>query len=247
MKCKGCGSNLSIQDEVCGSCGLENPQYKKHREEMRRFRKEYDSTREADLRKSRHMGGVTQRVTIIAVLVTLILISWVLAANAWNIGYFIRERQVAGEWEKHGEMLHTLEESGEYFALAAYYDEHSLYQCEQLEEYNAVYQACRNYAYCYEYLMQLQNEDDYTPREDTIGYFCDSLDYLYENMVQEEYDPPEWYEGLHKATLEQITYEIRVLLMAYAKIPAEVAGQFPELSTGRRLVEIERGLGIYED
>ena len=45
MKCPNCGSNLTIDDEVCSFCGVANPHARTHREEMRRFKKDYDRTK----------------------------------------------------------------------------------------------------------------------------------------------------------------------------------------------------------
>lgn len=45
MKCPGCGSNLTIDDEKCLFCGQENPFAKKHRKEMRHFTKEFNKTK----------------------------------------------------------------------------------------------------------------------------------------------------------------------------------------------------------
>ena len=37
MVCKHCGNQLSLEDEICPFCGMENEAAKKHTEEMRHF------------------------------------------------------------------------------------------------------------------------------------------------------------------------------------------------------------------
>ncbi len=44
MKCPNCGANLTIDDEVCSFCGVENPYAEKHREEMRKFTRDFNRT-----------------------------------------------------------------------------------------------------------------------------------------------------------------------------------------------------------
>lgn len=45
MKCKYCGADLTMEDEVCPFCHNPNPYYVKHREDMHRYEQDYQETK----------------------------------------------------------------------------------------------------------------------------------------------------------------------------------------------------------
>ena len=56
MKCSNCGSNLQIEDSKCPYCGSMNPYFEKHREEMFRYKKDYEKTKDEVIQKD---DGIT--------------------------------------------------------------------------------------------------------------------------------------------------------------------------------------------
>ena len=85
MKCQHCGNNLNIEDRFCPYCGQPNPFAVKHQEEMDRYEKDYQETKEDVLEQSSRFNRHTVRITIIAVLVALIAVTCFLLAKADDI------------------------------------------------------------------------------------------------------------------------------------------------------------------
>lgn len=247
MKCSNCGSNLNIEDAKCSYCGTENPYFQKHRADMFRFQTDYEKTKDQVIEKSRRFAGFTVKGTVIAVLVAVDILLFFLASNAWSIMNFFDKMSAQQNADIHRAKLESYEKDRDYLELADYYEEHSLYGSEKLSDFDVVYRVCSNYSYIYEYVVDFGNEDSYLTDADRIEYISDSLGYLYDSMEKKEYDPEECYEGEHKALLEQLKYDLKVLFMTYAHITEEEAESFPTMSDGRRQVAMERGLGLYED
>ena len=247
MKCSNCGSNLQIEDSKCLYCGSVNPYFEKHREEMLRFKKDYEKTKDDVIKKSGRVAGMSVKITVIAILVALNIIILFLASNSWSIMHEIEKSKAERNADIHRMRLESYEEAFNYNGLAKYYEEYSLYGSDSLEDFDVVYRACSNYAYIYQYIVELGNPDSYLTDEQRIEYICENLDYVYDAMEPKEYDLPEWYQGKHGEVLEQMKYDLKVLIMTYANVGQEEADAFPNMSDGRRQVAMERGLGLYED
>ena len=74
MKCPNCGANLTIDDEVCSFCGMENPYAEKHREEMRQFKTDYNRTKSQVLEKTQNHSRFVVKVMLIAIMVVINLL-----------------------------------------------------------------------------------------------------------------------------------------------------------------------------
>ncbi|MBQ9991120.1 MAG: hypothetical protein IJP31_09315 [Lachnospiraceae bacterium] len=247
MKCQQCGGNIGIQDERCPYCQTPNPHYKQHRAEMFRYRKDYEKTKEEVISKSGRFAGFTVKLTLIAVLAFLDVLFIALAVNADEVAWFLESRQVSAETSLHREKLEEYEAKRDYQGFVAYYEEHSLYLAEELEDFSKVYYASCNYIYIYDALVDLGQEDDYWTDERRIEVISDNLGYFYDELKPREYEDASRYTGEHGRYLEELKEDMGYLLCAYAKITAEEAEDFPVMSDGRRQLAIERGLGLYAD
>ena len=247
MKCSNCGSSLQIEDSKCPYCGSMNPYFEKHREEMFHFKKDYEKTKEEVIKKSGKVAGMSVKITVIAILVALDILMLFLAGNSWSIMHEIEKGKAERNADIHRMRLEAYEVAFNYDGLAKYYEEYSLYGSDSLEDFDAVYRACSNYAYIYQYIVELGNPDSYMTDEERIEYICENLDYVYDTMEPKEYDLPQWYQGKHGEVLKQMKYDLKVLIMTYANVSQEEADAFPDMSDGRRQVAMERGLGLYED
>lgn len=247
MKCTDCGSHLKIEDAVCPYCGNKNPYFEKHREDMFRFQKDFEETKEQVLKKSSRFAGISVKVSIIAVLIALNLIVIFLTANAWDFMNSSAKRKAEKNADLHRKQLEIYENEKNYMELTHYYEENSLHGSESLNDFDVVYQVCSNYSYIYRHLVELGKKDSYYTDQRRIEYIGDSLEYIYRAMVPDECDLPECYEGAHQELLEQMKYDLKVLFMTYANISEEDVEKIPEMSQGRRTVTLEKGLGLYED
>lgn len=247
MKCSNCGSNLNIEDGKCAYCGTANPYFEKHRADMFRFRQDYEKTKKHILEKSSRFAGNSVRVTVIAILVAVDILMILLAGNVWSVMNSLEKISAERNADTHRARLEAYEAERNYIGLMDYYEEHNLYGSDSLSDFEVVYRVCSSYAYIYEYIVELGNEDSYLTDTDRIEYISDNLGYLYKYIEKDEYDPEECFEGEHGKLLEQVKYDLKVLFMAYANISEEEADLFPTMSDGRRQVALERGLGISEE
>ena len=68
VKCKYCGADLTMEDEVCPFCHNPNPYYVKHREDMHRYEQDYQETK-SDVYET--AGKTSRKATQIAILAVL--------------------------------------------------------------------------------------------------------------------------------------------------------------------------------
>lgn len=249
MKCTQCGGNIDMEDERCPYCGVENPYFKKHRAEMFRFRQDYEKTKEEVLKNNSRFAGMSAKITVIAILLAVDILLIFLASNSWSLSYVLQKSKVNRQAAKHRAVLEQYEADRDYLSLSEYYSDNLLYSCDALDDFDTVQRVCNYYSDVYTYLVVLGQEDenDYMTVEKKIEYICSNLDYLYRALEPGEYDSPEEYQGSHKELLDQIEQDIKVMLITYANITEEEAERFPKLSSGRRIVAMERGLGLNED
>lgn len=89
MKCKFCGSNLGIEDELCPHCGKPNDQYEGNRTEMKEYREEYEKTKE-DVKESSKTNSRLGRIIVIGILLSVIL-AMAIATSGYS-NFEIREK-----------------------------------------------------------------------------------------------------------------------------------------------------------
>ena len=244
MKCKACNAPLSIEDEKCPYCGTPNPDAVKHRQDMRRFSSEFYNTRSSVLRTASENAGKSMRIVILCVMVVLLILSFALLANSWNIASAVTKWQAAANGDKYCAMLDQYEEEGDFLSFAALYDQRSLYGPEEYEEYRHVYSAASNYSSIYGYITTLLEEEHWEDGHDNaVEYLCESLDYYYEYIEREPY---EWlyetgaYDERHLDAVDRITEKIENLLQMTFSITEEEMDAFREFSPAEKQVFIER-------
>lgn len=85
MKCKYCGADLTIDDEVCPFCHNPNPYYVKHREDMHRYEQDYQETKSDVYETAGKTSRKATQIAILAVLGGLFLGTVVLNTNIWTV------------------------------------------------------------------------------------------------------------------------------------------------------------------
>ena len=99
MKCQCCGGNLNIEDKFCPQCGILNPFAVKHQEEMERYEHDYRQTKEDMLKRSSIYNRRNLKITIIAVLITLIVACAFVFQSADDIRWSMKEKSIASNAE----------------------------------------------------------------------------------------------------------------------------------------------------
>lgn len=248
MKCRKCGSNLAIDDERCLFCGAENPFAAKHRSQMRQFTKEFHETKAEVMHKSKRLNQWTVKITLIAVLLAASLGLLFFIDNIYSFERFLNERKINANIDWYREQLDTLEENRDYIALACFWEDYDLYDCDNLDEYEKVVRCCSSFQYVYQYTMDvvLTEETDYYSHEDRAGYAADNVNYVYEYAVKTEYADEEQYSRRHQACMDDLVEDMEAFIQTYYGLTDEEIESFSELSEAKRQVLMEEGVKQYE-
>lgn len=249
MKCPNCGANLTIDDEVCSFCGVESPYAEKHREEMRQFTSDFNRTKSQVLETTQNHSKFVAKVTLIAVMVVLNLIVWIMAVDSYEIEKFIINRRISANYPVIKAELDKLEEERNYIGFYVYYYENRLYYSDLFEEYRAAYNVSNNYEIIYNYTLELvteEEEDSYYDAEKRVELLAQQIDYLYKYATPQEYSDMTQYSQKHQDFMDAAVEQAEDLMQTYLLIPKEKMDDFRELSTARKQIMIEEGLGINE-
>jgi len=249
MKCPNCGANLTIDDEVCSFCGMENPYAEKHREEMRQFKTDYNRTKSQVLEKTQSHSKFVVKVMLIAIMVVINLLVLLAAANSYEVEHFILNRRISRNYDVHKTQLDRLEEDRNIIGFHVYYYENRLYYSDSFDEYNAAYNVANSYEMVYNYMMALvaeDNEDSYYSEEQRIEMLAQQIEYLYKYSKPQKYSDMTQYSAKHQEFMDAIVLQTEELIQTYLNVPEDKIAEFRELSSARRQIMIEEGLGINE-
>ena len=249
MKCPNCGANLTIDDERCSFCGQENPFAEKHREEMKHFTSDFNRTKSQVLQKTQSHSRFVVKITLIAVMIVANLLMWLAAINSYDVERFVINRRIKANYSEYKAELDRLEEERDFIGFYVYYSQKRLYNSDLFEEYQAAYNVACNYEILYQYMMQMITEDNensyYTPQQ-RVEMIAQQIDYLYKYSKPQEYSDMTQYSQEHQAFMDGAVEQTEGLIQTYLNVPAEKIAEFRELSSARRQVMIEEGLGIDE-
>ena len=230
MKCQHCGNNLNIEDKFCPYCGQPNPYAVKHQEEMERYEKDYQETKEEVLEKSSRFNRRTVRITILAVLVALIAVTGFIMAKADDIRWLQLEKSIAQQAALHREEMTELMESADFLGVYSYMTRNRITYTNSLREFDAVYDTTSRYRSFYENLMTLQEKKKgaenygYYSETDILADIARNISGIYEYMQPQEYNE-EAYEEDKMAYMEALRDHMEAMVSGYFGLtPEEVKG-----------------------
>ena len=235
MKCKYCGYNLGLEDEYCPHCGKANEQAKKHIEDMKHYREDYEQTRDDVITKSTRFNSVTARVAIIAVLLLLIIIMLIITAN--NSDIETREKRnnkrIAEEVEKNRSeieaTLKEMEEHRDYLAMKYFMTNHRLRSNDDFNEYSRVFTAVIDYEVIYSDIISIvdgfDGYGDKTAKDrcyDIAIYISDWNRYVDGEFWNDSPDSP-MHSGEHGAFLRDIRKDTQDMVQVYFELTDDQA------------------------
>lgn len=243
MKCPNCGYNLTIDHERCPYCGNANPFAEKHRREMRRFKRDYNKTKEDVMHESKKVNAWTVKVALIAVLVALNIGLLFVYENAYSIYGMYNAARIESNYPEHKTRLDEMEENRQYIALAEYWQSYELNDSDILDEYNAVYRVCSAYSMVYRYTMRLAtHEETYTSVENQLEILVGYAEDVYNISKPSEYYLETRYQQKHQACMDDAVKQMEDLLQVYFNLTDEEIESFSELNQARRQIMLEEGL-----
>lgn len=244
MKCPHCGNNLNIEDRFCPYCGKPNEFAVKHQEEMDRYEKDYQETRENVLEKSSRFNRHTVRITIIAVMIALIAVAGFLLARADDIRWWQLEKTVEAEAPMHREAINEIMENRDYMALYSYMNRNRITYTSTLREFDAVYDTTSRYRMLYDNLMILEakknGEGNYSYYTETelIENISREVKAIYEYMEPQEYNAEAW-EGDKMEYMEDLRDHVETMVSGYFGLSPDEAKEMRSMTESRISVLLE--------
>lgn len=245
MKCDNCGGNLSLEDAFCPHCGKPNQHAAQHIKDMKHYKGEFEDTKQDVYQTTRAYTETTVRVVIAAVLIILIVASFVLAALSYDIKRDFARSKADKNFSKYSKLLDGYLEEENYQEFNAFVNEHQISTYDnKYEQYFAVRRAAQAYATVYEYMMQVATPPKYVEDlTDSIERMTTQLEYFYDVVNSENYEE---YEGsdaeLYVTSIENMEKNVQALLVTYIHMTPEDAAQMKTMTNAKRAYLIEESL-----
>lgn len=244
MKCQHCGNNLNIEDRFCPYCGQPNPFAVKHQEEMERYEKDYQETKEDVLEQSSRFNRHTVRITIIAVMVALIAVTCFLLAKADDIRWWQMEKSVEAQAPQHREAITEIMDNRDYMSLYSYMNRNHITYTNSLREFDVVYDTTARYRMLYQNLMNLQAKKAdkenyrYYNESDILEDTARDIQSFYEYMKPQDYNK-EAYEADKMAYMEDLRDHIETMVSGYFGLSPEKVREMRTMTAARINVLLE--------
>ena len=167
MKCRYCGNNIGLEDELCPFCGKENEEAAGHLAAMKNYKEDYDNTKSSVIRKSTKFNNITARIAIIAVMLLIIVIMLFINRNYsdFDIRLANDDERVHKEVEKRKSdidaTLKDMVEHRDYLAMEYFVINYQLRVENDFKEYNQVFDAAEVYESVYTQIMDIIDEKKY--------------------------------------------------------------------------------------
>ncbi len=250
MKCKQCGSPVTLEDEFCPYCGALNIAARQHIEDMKRFNSDYSSTR------SEVLGNVakqTKRHTRIIILITLIglnIVFLALRSQSYDIRYYINQLGTKAKASSYEAKISELEADGKYLEMYYLYSRYNLYDAsETLSSYNMVTDMAWSYNKFKENIYYVNNEktNSIISNGQALDYAASAIYEFYTNYAYRSRDYfEEYFLENHLNAMEDMKAQIEAILSSYCSFTSEDISKLSDMDKQEILLLIGRRMGIYE-
>ena len=252
MKCKYCGSNLGIEDEVCPYCGKLNEEAAGHQAVMETYREEFEKTK-TEVKKKSISAGRLGRLIVIGLMLVVILFMGISIRRNSDVEYLIKkeEEQIAREVEKNRDSitakLQEMEKNREYIALDKYNLRYRLRSNDYYEDYFRVFTATIDYTVICEDIMNILSDYDGYHEKTNKDWCYDIAIYIshWRSYVEGEawFDSPDspMYSGEHGAFISDAKKDAQDIVQVYFNLTDEQASSMWDME------EEELGKMLYEN
>ncbi len=224
IQCKHCGSQLNIELERCQACGMENPYFKKHRDDMAAYQEHFQTVEEDVYTQTEKLSKRVVMITVIGVLLLVNVLIFIAGQNSYEICKAFNKMQLNTNYEEHFNQLRAYEEAGDFRGLNDYYTVHNLYYSEKLEEYDTLNWCLSNYEQAIYFASRyIEGKEPLTV--DEFGFWADYIKNVYDISTQQEYSNPECFSELHVASMDQMKENMEAVLVMTKLITEEEAVQ----------------------
>ncbi|MCR5508032.1 MAG: zinc ribbon domain-containing protein [Lachnospiraceae bacterium] len=226
MKCRYCGSNLGIEDEVCPYCGKVNSQAAGHLAEMKKTRDEFESAKRSAA-KGTKINGRIARLIVIAVMIVATMVMLGVTSRYSDVSTRIERNEArikkAADRNKDdiSATLKELEKNREYLAMDCYVLEHRLRSNDDYNDYARVFTAAISYSVIYEDILSIVDGfegyegEDNRSRCNNIGiYIADWKQYVDGGFWNDRPDSP-MHSGEHSGFIKDARKSVQDMVQVY--------------------------------
>lgn len=235
MKCRYCGSNLTIEDAVCPHCGKQNEQAASHLKELNGYKEDYEKAKE-EVVKSTKSGNRKARILIIAVmlLATAFMLVKIRDYSDFDNREKISSARISKDVEKNKDRIITelneMEKNRDYLELEYYALNYRLRSGnDEFSEYSRVFTAVTSYRVIYEDILNIvsgyEGYDERTDKEwcDDIAIYVSQWDsYVGGEFWNDRADSP-MHAGEHGRFLADIKKDTQDMLQSYFELTYDQA------------------------
>lgn len=239
MKCKYCGTNLVLEDEICPHCGKINEQATAYVEEMKSYRTEYEKKQTVTGKKNVIAGRIA-RIVVIAIMLTVVGVMKRYIGIYSDVGTRedIRTQEISQDVERNKEKIEAtlvdIEKRRAYLEMSYYELNYRLN--EEFPEYYRVFTAATEYQSIYSSILNIIDGFDYYGQK-TKKDWCESIASAlvrWDDYVEGKFwnDPPDspMHAGEHGAFIADAKKEIQDMVQVYFDLTDEQAAMMWDMT-----------------
>lgn len=243
MNCPFCGSPLTLKDEKCPHCGMENPDVLKHRSDMRHYKKTFEKTQKDVYTTTRRFTHLSIRAFIIAILIILNLLAIIFVFDNWYIATSINMKRIANNIDLHIKNVDTYISDGNYLDIGEYYRNYGLSLSDEFRPYQDIITTSQKYSRILQdinYLLSPSYSEWYSEN------LASSLTYYFETISYSSYLSEKYCKEEHLEAIEDIDTRIYLLLKSFCNFTDDDWKTLPELSESAIKKLIEERMELHE-
>lgn len=244
MKCKYCGAEISLEENICSYCGQPNEQALKHVRDMEHFKKRYERTEKDVVGRTKGFAAITARAVILTALIIATIIVYFISENAYSMPENARRKKALRAPDDYIKVLDGYLENGEYTAFSAYINYHNIpvYK-DSFEKYSSISYLIDYYTYAVGTLEALiMHGDDESFYKwgltSAAGRAANGIINFYEYADEENYRYPDDNEE-YIAYFTDMKKNMDCFLMTYFDMDEAELEHFLSLSENRMSAYLE--------
>lgn len=224
MKCQYCAGDLSIENAFCPHCGKQNPFYAAHREDMARYERQFNYTKENTIKKNERDTRKAVRITIVAVLSALILASIIVLIFMDDINDKIESNKNKRNLDSIMATLSEMEEQQDYLNMHIYYDRvYDGLRRTEITEFSEVDTMTAYYATLVNRVASMTTNEFYGDSTELAKTFSNSFKYMFDILDRADKNPSaERFSAKHMESINNIMEDACIIVEKYLGIPRDL-------------------------
>ncbi len=234
MKCEKCGANLDLETPFCPYCGAKNKSGIKHREDMRRYDRDYKATKEEVITNSRRFNIRNLKITMVALTVAAVLATILICVFNERLAREAYYERCGKKTETYVDEIKRLLNDGEHIELYDLIQSEDLriYRVRELDDYSIACSAAGSYARLFVNVMSVL-----TPLDNPGGYLVTSMaseaNYIIKYVNQGSNNPEV------QAYFEKLLADTKLLFTSILGVPEDEVSELETLSQAKVNLIIE--------